>query len=138
MDRFSIIKLLKNPYWIFFSLLIFNGATADEVVINHELSGPAAEQALLQATPTQTNQAVDTTTQNNTAASPEESAPSETIAETSGLDGLAVRFPSLQRALIILTIINFVIIVFGLMMYLVKRRMQQFSPASLARLNQEG
>lgn len=138
MDRFSIIRFLKNPCWVVFSVLIFNGATADEVVINQELSGPAAEQAPLQANPTQTNQATDNTTQNNSAASPKESIPSETIAATSGLDGLAVRFPSLQRALIILTIINFVIIVFGLMMYLVKRRMQQFSPASLARLNQEG
>lgn len=50
---------------------------------------------------------------------------------------LAARFPHLQRALIIATIINFVIIVFGLMMYLVKRRMNQFSPASVMRTKQE-
>ena len=120
------------------AILIAQVATADEVAINQETAGPDAEQTLPQENPTQTNQITDIKAQNNTAASPEENTPSETIAATSGLDALAVRFPSLQRALIILTIINFVIIVFGLMMYLVKRRMQQFSPASMVRINQKG
>jgi hypothetical protein len=49
-------------------------------------------------------------------------------------DELAIRFPKLERALIIATIVNFIIIIFGLAMYLGKRRMQQFSPAPLAQL----
>lgn len=44
---------------------------------------------------------------------------------------LTTRFPYLQRALIIATIVNFVVIVFALLFYIIKRRMSQFSPVSI-------
>lgn len=47
------------------------------------------------------------------------------------------KFPYLQRALIIATIVNLVIIVFALTIYIVKRRMTQFSPIAVAKARQE-
>jgi len=46
-------------------------------------------------------------------------------------------FPHLERALIIVTIVNLLVIIGGLATYLLKRRMQQFLPVSMARMNQE-
>ena len=57
---------------------------------------------------------------------------------SSSLDNtLTTRFPYLQRALIIATIVNFVVIVFALLFYIVKRRMNQFSPVSVMRTRQQ-
>ena len=50
---------------------------------------------------------------------------------------LTPSFPYLQRALIIVTIVNFVIIIFALSIYIVKRRMNQFSPIPRAMGHQE-
>jgi len=47
---------------------------------------------------------------------------------TTAPGSIAAGFPSLERALIIATIVNFVVILFGLILYFAKRRMQQFSP----------
>ena len=46
-------------------------------------------------------------------------------------------FPHLERALIIVTIVNLLVIIGGLATYLLKRRMQQFLPVQMARMNQE-
>ena len=46
---------------------------------------------------------------------------------------LTTRFPYLQRALIIATIVNFVVIVFALLFYIIKRRMSEFSPVTIMR-----
>ena len=106
--------------------LIFNSVMADETVNQGDSTNPTVTQSV-------------TVTQ-----SPEKSSEHQT-SDVSGkpatgtptVDKLSIQFPKLQRALIIVTIINFIIIIFGLLMYLIKRRMQQFSPASIARLNQE-
>lgn len=50
---------------------------------------------------------------------------------------LTTSFPYLQRALIIVTIVNFVVIIFALSIYIVKRRMNQFSPVPRAMGHQE-
>ena len=46
-------------------------------------------------------------------------------------------FPQLERALVIATSINLVIIIFALLLYSAKRKMNQFSPAPLASIKQE-
>ena len=46
-------------------------------------------------------------------------------------------FPQLERALVIATSINIVIIIFALLLYSAKRKMNQFSPAPLASIKQE-
>ncbi len=106
--------------------LIFNSVMANETVNQRDSANPTATQSV-------------TVTQ-----SPEQTSEHQTLnvtdkpaTGTPTVDKLSVQFPKLQRALIIATIINFIIIIFGLLMYLIKRRMQQFSPASIARLNQE-
>lgn len=131
MDRFSLIQFLKNPRWILCSILFFNSAIASEITDNQTSSVPVAEKAQQQIN------AAANQTSNTSPTSAADNAQVTTGPTTSSLDALTTQFPSLQRALIILTIINFIIIVFGLMMYLVKRRMQQFSPASMVRLNPE-
>lgn len=50
---------------------------------------------------------------------------------------LASRFPSLQRALIIACITNFIVIIFALLFYFAKRRMIRFAPARAIRNQQE-
>ena len=46
-------------------------------------------------------------------------------------------FPHLERALIIVTIVNLLVIIGGLATYLLKRRMQQFMPVPMASINHD-
>lgn len=55
---------------------------------------------------------------------------------SSMFDQINRKFPGLERALLIITIVNFIIILFASGIYLARRRMQQFSPAVFARQNQ--
>ena len=126
MDRQRKIRLEMHLWLILGTALIFNSVMADETVNQGDSTNPTVTQSV-------------TVTQ-----SPEKSSEHQT-SDVSGkpatgtptVDKLSIQFPKLQRALISVTIINFIIIIFGLLMYLIKRRMQQFSPASIARLNQE-
>jgi len=56
---------------------------------------------------------------------------------TSFIDSLNQQFPHLQRALIITSIINLVVIIFGLMLFFAKRKMNQFNHAPLAKASQQ-
>ena len=60
-----------------------------------------------------------------------------TATQTSTSETITRILPNLERALVIATIVNLLVIIFGLAIYLVKRRMQQFSPVILAQSRTE-
>lgn len=63
-------------------------------------------------------------------------APSTSTNHDSFMTTVQKTFPQLERALIILTAVNIVIVIFAALLYSVKRRMKQFSPVPLASMRQ--
>ena len=127
MDRFKKISFALTFWFLLLPALGSNSVFADEAV-NLKATPEKAEKQPSGEYSVSTESAAPNKTQTPNPA---------TRSGAANTNTLAAQFPQLQRALIILTIINFVIIIFASLMYLVKRRMQQFSPAPLAKLNQE-
>ena len=125
MDRKITLKTAKLIGLLLAGIFISSYAVADATVVPQEsrieANSPAKNTAELNP--------VDKTRDQSQPAAPAQATTDEQVSRT---------FPDLERALIIATIVNFLIIIFGLAMYLVKRRMQQFSPVALARANQNG
>lgn len=127
MDSDNNIRLALTICFLLWAATSISGVAADEAVQQPTPPEIAVEQPAAQ---------MSKSTENNIP-NKKETLASVNVPVTTKDETLESRFPYLQRALIILTIINFVAVIFASLMYLVKRRMQQFSPAPLAKLNQE-
>ena len=101
-----------------------NFATADSVTLTAENKSQSQSPA---------DNSPNAKLKKNSAANPQSIA----TTETSVPEKPAGPFAHLERALIIVTIVNLLIIIGGLATYLVKRRMQLFIPVQMARMNQE-
>ena len=74
---------------------------------------------------------------NNTQTTKSPKSPESPESPESTMGQLHAIFPQLERALVIATSINLVIIIFALLLYSAKRKMNQFSPVPLASIKQE-
>lgn len=128
MDRLKNIRLALTFWLLLWTFPGFNCVIAEELVSQKTTAEIAEKQV----------SALDNTSSQHTPQNKPELPGASNMTGATFTEVLATQFPQLQRALIILTIINLVVITFASLMYLVKRRMQQFSPAPLTKLKQEG
>jgi hypothetical protein len=128
MDGLNKFRLALTFWFLLWAILSIDNVIANDNVSQNALAVNVEEQKPGSSGASKQNGNPQNNTVNSQAARKTDATVTHTLAD---------QFPQLQRALIILTIVNFVAIIFASLMYLVKRRMQQFTPAPIAKLKQE-